>query len=455
MKSIKNSEAMLKSHIHIVTVLTMLTAGADNADTDELLTLKQAMALPHQPEFKKAMQTEYDSLVHNNTWELVLTLTNQRVLTERWVFKIKKDRFGNILKFKARWVAHGYKQEKGLNFTDTFASVIKPMFWKVIMAVTAKWGLKIWQMNVMTVYLFEFLNKKVYIRQLTLRKDSTMRVCLLKKALYSLKQSARVWYQSLQNFLKKLEFKHVNADHGLFVSNDRFIYIAIYVDDILFFSALNNPRVQEAMQELQDRFQMTDLSEVSHYLSMEVNNNIEKKTITLRQFTYLKKVIGRYSMKDVTPLKIPMSPGVPNSLNPNPNQASKETITWYQSAVSALMWSAVHFRPDLAQSVAVLTRFCSNLSPIHVTLIKQMFWYVADTINKGLVFRENNIFNDMKGYTDSDFTDVKASCKLTDSYIFKLAGAAISHSLKLQIIVTLFTCKAEYIVMCEVGKEAV
>ena len=83
MKPIKDSEAMLKSHIHMVTVLTMLTAGADNADTDEPLTLKQAMASPHWPEFKKAMQTEYDSLVHNNKWELVLTLTNQRVLTER------------------------------------------------------------------------------------------------------------------------------------------------------------------------------------------------------------------------------------------------------------------------------------------------------------------------------------------------------------------------------------
>ena len=82
MKPIKDSGATLKSHIHMVTVLTMLTAGADNADTDEPLTLKQAMASPHWPEFKKAMQTEYDSLIHNNTWELVPTPTNQRVLTE-------------------------------------------------------------------------------------------------------------------------------------------------------------------------------------------------------------------------------------------------------------------------------------------------------------------------------------------------------------------------------------
>ena len=63
------------------------------------------------------------------------------------------------------------------------------------------------------------------------------------------------------------------------------------------------------------------------------------------------------------------------------------------------MWSAMHFRPDLAQSVTVLTHFCSNLSLIHVALIKQIFWYIADTINKELVFRENNTLNDMKGYT--------------------------------------------------------
>ena len=90
-----------------------------------------------------------------------------------------------------------------------------------------------------------------------------------------------------------------------------------------------------------------------------------------------------------------------------------------------------------------------------MALIKQVFQYIAGTINKGLVFRGNNTPNDMKGYTDSDFAGVKASRKLTGSYIFKLAGAAISHSSKLQIIITLFTCEAEYIAMCEAGKEAV
>ena len=200
---------------------------------------------------------------------------------------------------------------------------------------------------------------------------------------------------------------------------------------------------------------MTDLGEVSHYLGMEVDNDIRNKTITLCQSTYLRKVLERYGMKDATPTKIPMSPGIPNSLDPNPNQASKETITWYQSAVGALMWPAMHSRPDLAQSVTVLARFCSNPNPTHVALIKQVFRYITGTINKGLVFRGNDTPDDIEGYTDSDFAGARTSCKSTGGYVFNLASAAISHSSKLQAIVALSTCEAEYIAMCEAGKEAV
>ena len=115
----------------------------------------------------------------------------------------------------------------------------------------------------------------------------------------------------------------------------------------------------------------------------------------------------------------------------------------------------MHFRSDLAQSVTVLTRFCSNLSLTHVTLIKQMFCYITDTINKDLVFRENDTSDNIEGYTDSDFTGVRMSCKFTSDYVFNLADAAISHSFKLQVIVALSTCEAEYITMCEAEKKAV
>ena len=455
-RSISNSSSVPKSHIHMVTVLANLNAGCDDSGPDEPLSLKEARASPYWKDFEKAMHAEFQSLIENDTWEYRDVPTGRAVLTGRWVFKIKKDRWGKILKFKARWVAHGYKQQEGLDYTETFASVIKPMSWKSMMGMSAKRGYRIRQMDVITAFLYGFLDEEIYIMQPTMFEDGTTRVCFLKKALYGLKQSPRVWYQTLLDFLRKLDFHKTEADHGLFVSADKTMFIAVYVDDLLLFGADIDPRIDDVMQNLRDRFRMTDLGDVSHYLGMEVDVDLNKKTISLRQSTYLKKILGRYGMSNCKPAKIPISPGVANSLTPYEDQAEKSTVAWYQSAVGALMWPAMHARPDLAYSVGVLSRFCNNPGPVHVELVKHVLRYVSGTLDLGLKFDgEADTPDDVVGYTDSDFAGSKSDRKSTGGYVFMLAGAAISHSSKLQSIVALSTCEAEYVAMCEAGKEAV
>ncbi len=103
----------------------------------------------------------------------------------------------------------------------------------------------------------------------------------LKKTLYGLKLVPRVWYQTLLDFLRKLNFHKTEADHGLFVSADKTIFIAVHLDDLLLFGADIDSRIDGVMQNLRDRFQMTDLGDVSHYLGIEVDINLGKKTITI------------------------------------------------------------------------------------------------------------------------------------------------------------------------------
>ena len=69
-------------------------------------------------------------------------------------------------------------------------------------------------------------------------------------------------------------------------------------------------------------------------------------------------------MSDCRPAKIPISPGV-DSLTAYEDQAEKSTVAWYQSAAGALMWPAMHSRPDLVYSVGVLSRFCNDPEPVH------------------------------------------------------------------------------------------
>ena len=58
------------------------------------------------------MQSEYDSLMKNETWKLVKLPENRDAICSKWVFKIKRNADGSIDRYKARLVAQGYSQKE-------------------------------------------------------------------------------------------------------------------------------------------------------------------------------------------------------------------------------------------------------------------------------------------------------------------------------------------------------
>ena len=313
-----------QSHVHMVQTLRMLEANIDNEGDDEPSTLKQAMHCSDWPKWKEAMQAEYDSLIENETWELTPMPENRQVITGRWCFKLKKDRNGDILKYKARWVAHGFKQEEGIDFVETFAAVVKPMSYKCLFGVSVKRGYKIRQMDVVTAFLYGFLDEIIYVEQPHLFELNPELVCRLRKALYGLKQAPQVWYQTLVDFLKKLGLERLELDHGVFVSKDRQLFLAIYVDDLLLFAS-DKSRLTDIQDQLSAPFKMTNLDKISHYLGMEIDVEVGTK-ISLQQTTYLKKMLQHFQMSDCKPVSVLMNPGVANSLLLLKQQADCATI---------------------------------------------------------------------------------------------------------------------------------
>ena len=83
------------------------------------------LAAAHDPKWKQAMKTEIEAVEKNNTWKLVELTTNQREIGLKWVYKMKKDTQGKIIKYKARIVAKGYVQKQGKEFEEIFASVTR------------------------------------------------------------------------------------------------------------------------------------------------------------------------------------------------------------------------------------------------------------------------------------------------------------------------------------------
>ena len=271
------------------------------------------------------MKREFNSLVENKTWELT-DRADHNVITGRWAYKLKKNREGNILRYKIRWVVHDYKQHHEVDFDETFATVVKPISYKILMAISVKKGLFIRHMDVVTAFLYELLDEEVYVIQSMLfETEDRDKMCRLKKALYDLKQAPKVWYDTIHKFLQQHGFKRVESDHAVFISLNGRTFIAIYVDDLLLFEP-NLESLTEIQKKLKENFKMTDLGELSHYLGMKITISLDKNAISLRQRTYMKKILRQFEMKNCNPVSTPMKTKVAETLIFSAMKADSRTV---------------------------------------------------------------------------------------------------------------------------------
>ena len=160
---------------HITRVYLIATSISQRV---EPLTYRQAVESPNSMQWKQAMKREMSSLKDNNTWDLMDLSRGQKVLKGKWVFKIKQDTHGAIMKYKAWWVVKGFKQQFGIDYNQTYAAVIKPMSYKVVFALAAFYDLYIEQMNIIMAFLYGELGEVIYMVQpLGFEDEDWAKVC--------------------------------------------------------------------------------------------------------------------------------------------------------------------------------------------------------------------------------------------------------------------------------------
>ena len=70
----------------------------------------------HNPNWFAAMKDEFDALTHNNTWSLVPRTGDQKIVGNKWVYRVKYNTDGSLAKYKARLMAKGFQQIAGVNY---------------------------------------------------------------------------------------------------------------------------------------------------------------------------------------------------------------------------------------------------------------------------------------------------------------------------------------------------
>nr|GEV65684.1 hypothetical protein [Tanacetum cinerariifolium] len=130
------------------------------------------ISLTESPYFQ-AMQDEIHKFDRLQVWELVPQPDCVMIIALKWIYKVKLDEYGDVLKNKALFVAKEYRQEEGIDFEESF-------------------------MDVKTAFLNGELKEEVYVSQLEgfVDPDHPTHVYRLKKALYGLKQAPRAWMDS-------------------------------------------------------------------------------------------------------------------------------------------------------------------------------------------------------------------------------------------------------------------
>jgi transposase InsO family protein len=411
-------------------------------------TYAEAMASPQRAEWLAAMQDELNAQAANGTWELSDLPPGKRTIPARWVFAIKRDSDGNILRYKARLVAKGFLQRPGIDFDDVSAPTPDRATLRAVIAMAASRDWELHVVDVKNAFLHADMKEELYLRQPPGFDTGDGRVCRLRKALYGLRQAPHDWRERLERELVSLGFTVADSDPSLFILRTRtsVLHLLVHVDDMLLASpdaALIN-RIKQHFARL---FGIRDLGEASVFCGFTIERDRHARTVKLSQPRLCAELVDKHGMTKAKPASVPMSPDTNLVREGVPMRDPKR----YMELVGSLLYLATCTRPDIAQAVGVLARFMSAPTDEHWHAARHVVRYLSGTVEHGIVYGSSSSF---EGYTDASFGNDPDTRRSTTATLFLLNGGALNWHSTLQRTVALSTTEAEYMAASAAVREA-
>ncbi|GJY29025.1 retrovirus-related pol polyprotein from transposon TNT 1-94 [Tanacetum coccineum] len=361
-----------------------------------------------------AMQEELNQFKTNDVWSLVPPPKNQTIIGTKWVFKNKLDKNGVVSRNKARLVSHGYNQQEGIDFDETYAQVALLESIRILLAYSSQ-----------PPGFIDF--------------EKPNHVFKLKKALYGLKQAPKAWYDRLKAFLLDHKYTMGLVDNTLYTKkrNSHIIIVQIYVDDIIFGSTCQES-CDDFSKIMHNEFEISMMGELNFFLGLQIKQFDDE--IFFNQSKYVKEMLNKFGLEESKPIKTPMS-----SKTKLTGDEDGEPIddTKYRGMIGSLLYLTAS-RPDIMFSVCLCARFQEAPKTSHLEAVKRIFRYIKGTSHLGLWYPKGTGLETIV-YADSDHAGYYVDRKITSGVCTFVGCCLTSWFSKKQTALAISTTEAEYV----------
>ena len=299
------------------------------------------------------------------------------------------------------------------------------------------------------------IDRELYVDQPEGFDDGSGRKYRLHKALYGLKQSPRCWYGALEDALVHSGFTKCPAEPALFFRDSPAaddgggeivrMWVAIYVDDILFVSAAEF-LLQQTFDKLNTRFILKRIEPIDAYLGVQIVFNPETRKLFSHQQRYLEQVSA--AVGDgcaITPLT--------HGLRIDSDDTTyAEGQTSYLSKVGRISYAAGGTRPDLAFAHSWLAGGNQIRTLQYSQELERTMRYMKDTATFGLLYQGGEEQLVLQAYCDAG---VELHNHCTTGFVVTFGGAAVAWKSHRQERTSSSSATAEYRAAVEAAKEVI
>ncbi|MBW0538886.1 hypothetical protein O181_078601 [Austropuccinia psidii MF-1] len=369
------------------------TAAVCHLVSDSPSSYREAMNGVEKEKWAQAMKEELLNLKNMLVWEPAAGDKLKQALGCRWVYMVKRNQQGEVIRYKARLVVQGHRQIKGLNFEETFAPTPTFTSLRCLLAIASALRWELQTFDVTTAYLHSQLEEDIYVKAPE-GATSLPGILKLNKALYGLKQAGRCWWNHLKNILNEVGLTPNPEDQSTYVYDraDGRAMLWIHVDDGVL-GASNKKLLDKLKLHLEERLKLKWDNTLGSIVGIEIKK--EGNTFKLCQPQLIKKVC------DITPSNITAMQPMPDMklTSGKAERLDKE----YLSRIGMLLYVAQATRPDIMYSVNYLARFSMNTNQQHWTALNHLINYLQRTSGRSLSIAANTGEDTLSIFVDANW----------------------------------------------------